>query len=122
MKLHIGCVVVGLLMILSLVQLTLAQTPPQTASALPHLVRFAGTVKDLNGSPLSGMMGITFSLYSESSGGTALWLETQNVTADSNGNAAVVLTLPGSPGTVHVEAEGPFAVGHPTGIFTETAQ
>ena len=49
-------------------------------------------------------------------------LSSRLVTADSNGNAAVVLTLPGSPGTVHVEAEGPFAVGHPTGIFTETAQ
>ncbi|MGA7928681.1 MAG: hypothetical protein WCA20_22130 [Candidatus Sulfotelmatobacter sp.] len=63
-------------------QLTFAQTPTQTASALPRLVRFSGTVKDLNGNPLTGVVGITFALYSEQAGGATLWLETQNVTAD----------------------------------------
>src|SRR5580698_1385345 len=91
MKLRIGGVVVGLLMILSLAQLTLAQTPAQTASALPHLVRFSGTVKDLNGSPMTGVVGITFALYAEQSSGSALWLETQNVTADSSGHYSVLL-------------------------------
>jgi hypothetical protein len=92
MKLRIGCVVVGLLsLVLSLVQLTLAQTPTQTASALPRLVRFTGIAKDLNGNPLTGMVGITFALYSEQNGGAALWLETQNVTADSNGHYTVLL-------------------------------
>ena len=91
MKLRIVCVVVGLLLVLSLLQLSVAQTPTQTASALPHLVRFGGTVKDLNGSPLSGMVGITFALYSEQTGGPPLWLETQNVTADSAGRYSVLL-------------------------------
>lgn len=92
MKLRIGCMVVGFLsLVLSLVQLTVAQTPTQTASALPRLVRFGGTVKDLNGNPLAGVVGITFSLYSEQSGGAALWLETQNVTADGNGHYTVLL-------------------------------
>jgi hypothetical protein len=91
MKLRIGGVVVGLLMILSLAQLTLAQTPSQTASALPHLVRFSGTVKDLNGSPMTGVVGITFALYAEQSSGSALWLETQNVTADSSGHYSALL-------------------------------
>src|SRR5580693_10702369 len=76
---------------LSLVQLCVAQTPTQTASALPHLVRFGGTVKDLNGNPLTGVVGITFALYSEQTGGAALWLETQNVTADSNGRYVALL-------------------------------
>ncbi len=63
MKLRIGCVVVGFLsLVLSLVQLTFAQKPNQTASALPRLVRFSGTVKDLNGNPLTGVVGITFAL------------------------------------------------------------
>ena len=92
MKLRIACVVATFLsLVLSLTQLSIAQTPAQTASALPRLVRFGGTVKDLNGNPLTGVVGITFALYSEKTGGAALWLETQNVTADSNGHYAVLL-------------------------------
>lgn len=49
-------------------------------------------------------------------------LSSQIVTTDSSGNAAVVLTLPASPGTVHVSAEGQYALGHPVATFTETAQ
>jgi hypothetical protein len=92
MDLRIGWLAVGLLsLVLFLAPLTVGQTPAQTASALPHLVRFAGTVKDLGGSPLTGMVGITFALYSEQAGGTPLWLETQNVTADSTGHYTVLL-------------------------------
>jgi hypothetical protein len=94
MKTLIGCVALGFL---ALVQLTFAQTPTQTASALPRLVRLGGTVKDLNGTPLTGLVGITFTLYSEQTGGAALWLETQNVTADRNGHYTALLgsTKPG---------------------------
>jgi hypothetical protein len=92
MKLRAACVVVGFLSLsLSLAQLTVAQTTTETASALPRLVRFGGTVKDLNGNLLTGVVGITFALYSEQTGGAALWLETQNVTADSNGHYTVLL-------------------------------
>jgi hypothetical protein len=92
MNIRIGRVVVGFLsLFLSLAQLTFAQTPAQTASTLPHVVRFGGTVKDLNGSPLSGMVGITFALYSEQTNGTPLWLETQNVTLDGAGRYIVLL-------------------------------
>ena len=49
-------------------------------------------------------------------------LSNQIVTTDSTGKAAVVLTLPSSPGTVHVKAEGQYALGHPVVTFTETAQ
>jgi hypothetical protein len=92
LKLRIGWVVVGFLSLaLCLVQLTLAQTAAQTASALPHLVRFGGTVKDLNGGALPGVVGVTFALYSEPTGGAPLWLETQNVAADGNGHFSVLL-------------------------------
>jgi hypothetical protein len=67
------------------------QTTTEAASALPRLVRFSGMVKDLNGNPLTGVVGITFALYSEQTGGAALWLETQNVTADSNGHYVALL-------------------------------
>jgi hypothetical protein len=92
MKLRIGCTIFGLLaLVLSLVQLTFAQTSTQTASALPRLIRLGATVKDLNGTPLIGLVGITFALYSEQSGGAALWLETQNVIADSSGHYNALL-------------------------------
>jgi hypothetical protein len=92
MKLRIACVVVAFLSLsFSLAPLTVAQTSAQTASALPRLVRFGGTVKDLNGNALTGMVGVTFALYTEQTGGASLWLETQNVTADSNGHYTVLL-------------------------------
>jgi hypothetical protein len=92
MKLRATCVVVGFFsLLLSLVPLTFAQTPTATESALPRLVRFGGSVKDLDGNPMTGVVGITFALYSEQTGGAVLWLETQNVTADSNGRYVAVL-------------------------------
>ena len=63
-----------------------------------------------------------------SAGGTVFFntsagtLSSQIVTTDSTGKASVVLTLPSSPGTVHVSAEGQYALGHPGAVFTETAQ
>jgi hypothetical protein len=55
-----------LLVILGLtpVQLSFAQTSSEPTSALPRLVRFGGTVTVLNGKPLTGVAGITFTLYS----------------------------------------------------------
>src|SRR5271169_5493217 len=92
MKLRIACVVFAFLsLVLSLTRLTGAQTSAPTASALPRLVRFGGTAKDLNGSPLTGVVGITFAFYSEKTGGAPLWLETQNATADSSGHYTVLL-------------------------------
>jgi len=76
---------------LSLVQAAFAQSSGETGSALPRLVRFGGTLRDLNGAALPGVAGITFALYSEQTGGAPLWLETQNVTADSNGHYTALL-------------------------------
>jgi hypothetical protein len=92
MKLLVACLFVGSLsLVLLLTPLTVAQTSTQTLSALPRLVRFSGTVKDLNGTPLSGVVGMTFAFYSEQNGGAPLWLETQNSTADSTGHYTVLL-------------------------------
>jgi hypothetical protein len=92
MKLRLVCVVIGFLSLISLtVAQTSTQTSTQTPSALPRLVRFGGTAKDLNGSPMTGVVGITFAFYSEKTGGSPLWLETQNATADSTGHYTVLL-------------------------------
>jgi hypothetical protein len=61
------------------------------ATTWPRLVRFNGTAKDLNGNSLSGVIGITFALYAEQSGGAALWLETQNVQPAGNGRYTALL-------------------------------
>jgi hypothetical protein len=53
---------------------------------------------------------------------TAGSLSSRMVATDSSGKAVVVLSLPPTPGTVHVTAEGQFALGHPIVTFTETAQ
>jgi len=39
-----------------------ANSTAQAASVVPRLVRFSGTANDLNGKPLSGVVGITFAL------------------------------------------------------------
>jgi hypothetical protein len=69
-----------------------------TATALPRLVRFNGTAKDSNGSPLAGVFGITFALYAEQNGGAPLWMETQNIQADANGHYTVLLGAARSEG------------------------
>ncbi len=91
MKLRIVGILAGCLSLLLLVPPTFAQSTAETASTLPRLVRFGGAVKDINGNPLTGVVGVTFALYSEQTGGAALWLETQNVTADSNGRYVALL-------------------------------
>jgi len=49
-------------------------------------------------------------------------LSNRLVTTDANGNAPVILTLPQNTGTVHITAEGPYGLGHPDVVFTETSQ
>jgi hypothetical protein len=68
-----------------------ANTQAGPAALVPRLVRFSGTIKDAEGNPLTGVITATFSLYSQQNGGSALWLETQNVTADSNGHYLALL-------------------------------
>jgi len=73
-------------------QATETSSPPSaTAAVLPNLVRFNGRAADASGKPLSGLVGITFALYEQETGGPALWLETQNVQLDANGRYSVLL-------------------------------
>lgn len=44
------------------------------------------------------------------------------VPTDSAGTASVTLTLPATAGTVTVEAEAPYSIGHPVAMFQETAR
>src|SRR5205823_13387614 len=60
-------------------------------SALPRWIKFSGTITDINGTPHTGTAGVTFAIYSQSTGSAPLWMETQNVTLDSNGKYSVLL-------------------------------
>lgn len=70
------------------------QTTPQNSpepAAVPRLVKFSGSVKDVNGKSPTGVAGVTFALYREEQGGAPLWLEAQNVHLDSSGRYSVML-------------------------------
>jgi hypothetical protein len=62
-----------------------------TQQSVPRLVQFNGTLKDVLARPVSGVASVTFAIYAEQDGGTALWSETQNVTADASGRYNTVL-------------------------------
>jgi hypothetical protein len=75
-----------------LVCLAAAQSPaPAQSAVVPRLVNFTGKATDAQGKPITGIAGITFSIYTDQYEGAPLWLETQNVTADSKGNYTVQL-------------------------------
>jgi hypothetical protein len=69
-----------------------------TNVVVPPLVNFSGVLTDLNGKPLTGVVGVTFFLYKDSQGGSPLWMETQNVQPDSRGHYTVMLGSTSSSG------------------------
>jgi len=84
--------------ILALTGLLAGQQTTQPSVVVPRLVNYSGRATDAKGNIISGIAGITFSIYSEQEGGAPLWMETQNVTADSKGNYTVQLGASQSQG------------------------
>jgi hypothetical protein len=77
-------------------------------SAVPKVVNYSGTLKDLDGKPLTGVTGVTFMLYKEAQGGAPLWMETQSVQLGKDGRYSVTLgstTSRGLPADVFVSGE-----------------
>jgi hypothetical protein len=58
----------------------------QSSAVVPRLVNFSGKAVDAQGKAISGIAGVTLSIYKEQSGGAPLWMETQNVQADAKGS------------------------------------
>jgi hypothetical protein len=75
----------------SLNQTNSAAAPSVSTAVVPQLIEFNGTLLDADERPMTGMTGVTFALYSEQTGGASLWMETQNVKPDANGNYTVLL-------------------------------
>jgi hypothetical protein len=85
-----------------------AQQPSASSAnaVVPSLVKFSGTLTGVKGN--TNMVGVTFSLYKESQGGAALWMETQNVQTDKAGHYSVTLgssTGQGLPANVFANGE-----------------
>jgi hypothetical protein len=87
-----------------------AQQPVVTTmnAAVPPLLNFNGVLTDVNGKPLTGIVGVTFSLYQDQQGGSPLWLETQNIKPNSTGHYTVMLgssTPQGVPARIFASGE-----------------
>ena len=62
-----------------------------TGTAVPNLIRYGGALKNADGSPFVATTGATFAIYKQQDGGAPIWLETQNITSDANGQYSVLL-------------------------------
>jgi hypothetical protein len=100
------CIGIWLLLICPAVSAQQA-VPAEANTAVPPMIKFSGVLTDVNDKPLTGTVGVTFSLYKESQGGAPLWIETQNVTPDKAGHYTVIL---GSTTSQGIPQEG-FASG-----------
>jgi hypothetical protein len=93
MKLRACFVIVSFLS--AVVYTTLAQTAAPNSNLastqVPRLIKFSGTAQDETHKPVTGVVGVTFSLYKDQQGGSPLWVETQNVQADAAGHYTALL-------------------------------
>src|SRR5207302_9809610 len=77
---------------LSILTLTLLAQVAPYPTVVPSFVKFSGTAYRIDGTtPASGTIGVIFSIYSDQTGGSALWQETQSVTLDAQGRYTVML-------------------------------
>ena len=58
---------------------------------VPALVKFSGSLRDLDGGILVGPKGLTFAIYKDETGASPFWLETQSIVLDSQGHFTVLL-------------------------------
>lgn len=87
-----------------------AAAPAQltNSAVVPPLTNYTGVLTDLNGKPLTGVIGVTFYLYENVQGGAPLWMEVQNVKADRAGHYTVTLgatTHEGLPANLFASGE-----------------
>jgi len=96
----------------------MAQQTSTADNIVPSMVKFSGTLSGTDGKPLTGIVGVTFFLYKEQTGGVPLWLETQNVKADNNGRYSVMLgaaSAHGLPADVFVGGDARWLAVQPSG-------
>jgi hypothetical protein len=92
-------------------------------SQVPRLIKFSGTLLDRQGQPLRAPVGVTFSLYAQQSGDAPLWMETQNVEPDANGDYIVLLgsnSAKGVPVELFASAEARWLGVQPEGQIEQS--
>jgi hypothetical protein len=97
MKLRMGFVFAAFL---SLVLAMTAQNSISSPGAahVPPVIQFSDVARGEDGTPLTGTIQISFSLYNNSRGGKALWSEKQNVTLDDSGRYSIYLGITNTNG------------------------
>ena len=60
-------------------------------AAVPTTMSYQGKLSDSGGNPVTGTVSIKFTIYNASTGGTALWTETQSSVSVNNGLFTVIL-------------------------------
>src|SRR3989338_9364671 len=68
-------------------------------AAIPSVINYQGKLTDPNGNPLTGSYNFVFKIYDVSTGGTALWSETQNNVVVTNG---IFTTMLGSSTAINL--------------------
>jgi hypothetical protein len=82
-----------------------AQEVGDVQNAIPLLIKFVGSLQT-KGSP--HIVGVTFALYQEETGGASLWIETENVMVDAAGRFTVLLgsaTTGGLPSSLFLSGD-----------------
>jgi hypothetical protein len=75
--------VISAVLLLSYMSFVTAMVPP--------VINFSGRLTGIDNVPKNGSFSLTFKIYGNESGGSALWTETQNAVAVSNGVFSVLL-------------------------------
>jgi hypothetical protein len=89
------CSILLLWGVLSHAQQTIATA---TNGIVPPLVNFSGVLTDASGKALTSTVSVTFSLYKEQTGGSPVWMETQNILPDGTGHYVAMLGSTSSAG------------------------
>jgi hypothetical protein len=78
------------------------------STAVPSVINFNGSLADAHGESLTDVTSVTFLFYKDQTGGSPLWLETQNINPTKNGQytATLGVTKPhGLPADVFATGE-----------------
>ena len=97
-----------MLAVIILLSVALASGQTATEQVVPSVIKYTGVLADTDGKPLTEPVELSFSLYKTEQGGAALWMESQRVEPDKQGNYTVTLgstTAAGLPTTLFAAGE-----------------
>jgi hypothetical protein len=92
-KFRVSIATVSWLLLMATIAVAQSSSGAESSVSVPQLVKLTGVLKDDLGHTKAGMVGLTFAVYKDEDGGSPLWLETQNIEADSEGNYSTLLGL-----------------------------